>query len=158
MSQRKSRIDFSNYIAAAETCACSNFRKASRAVTQLFDHALQPSGLRSTQLIILLEISIARSTTVPQLARRLVMDPSTLSRNLKLITEQGWIKSNSDSRRRSQAVRLTRRGLKVVQKAVPLWERAQNSFAKELGKGRWRALQSDLSAAVAVARGSLPLY
>jgi DNA-binding MarR family transcriptional regulator len=157
MNERTSRLDAAKYITAAETCACSNFRKASRAVTQMFDQALQPSGLRSTQLIILLEIAIAHSPTVPQLARRLVMDPSTLSRNLKLITEQGWIKS-ADGKRRSQAVRLTRRGLKAVQKAVPLWERAQNSFAKELGKGRWRALQSDLSAAVAVARGSLPLY
>jgi DNA-binding MarR family transcriptional regulator len=158
MSQRKSQINLAKYIDAAETCACSNFRKASRALTQLFDHALQPSGLRSTQLIILLEIAIARSTTVPQLARRLVMDPSTLSRNLKLITEQGWIKSNSDRKGRSQAVRLTRRGLIAVQKAVPLWERAQNGFANELGKRRWRALHSDLSAAIAIARGNLPLH
>src|SRR2546425_12772268 len=100
MNERVSRIDLAKYVIAAETCACSNFRKAARALTQLFDHALQPSGLRSTQLIILLEIAIAHSTTMPQLARRLVMDPSTLARNLKLITEQGWIKSNSDRRRR----------------------------------------------------------
>lgn len=151
-------VDFSKYAAAAESCACSNFRKASRAVTQLFDHALYPSGLRSTQLIILLEIAVAGSTTAPQLARRLVIDPSTLARNLKLIGKRGWIKADVNPNRRRHAIHLTRRGLAALKKAVPLWRRAQMSFAKTLGEKRWQTLQSDLSAAVAIARGSFRLY
>jgi DNA-binding MarR family transcriptional regulator len=158
MNEGESRMDLTQYAAAAETCACSNFRKASRAITQLFDHALQPSGLRSTQLIILLEIAAAHSTTVPQLARRLVIDPSTLARNLKLITKKGWIKSKSNTKRHGQEISLTRHGFRALQKAVPLWERAQNTFAKKLGERRWRTLQSDLSASVAIARGSFRLY
>jgi len=158
MNEGESRMDLTQYAAAAETCACSNFRKASRAITQLFDHALQPSGLRSTQLIILLEIAVAGSTTAPQLARRLVIDPSTLARNLKLIAKQGWIRRKSNDNRRTQAISLTRQGLKAIEKAVPLWQRAQSTFAEKLGERRWRALQSDLSAAVAIARGSFRLY
>jgi DNA-binding MarR family transcriptional regulator len=157
-NERQSRIDLAAYAAAAETCACSNFRKASRALTQLFDHALQPSGLRSTQLIILLEIAVARSTTAPQLARRLVMDPSTLARNLKLIAKKDWIKFQSGRNRRGQEISLTRQGARAIQKAVPLWRRAQSVFAKKLGEKRWRGLQTDLSASVAIARGSFRLY
>jgi DNA-binding MarR family transcriptional regulator len=158
MKGRQSGMDFAKYAAAAEACACANFRKASRALTQLFDHALQPSGLRSTQLIILLEIAVARSTTAPQLARRLVIEPSTLARNLKLIAKQGWIQTHTSRKRRGQEISLTRRGLKAIKKAVPLWARAQSGFAEKLGQNRWRHLQSDLSASVAIARGSFRLY
>jgi DNA-binding MarR family transcriptional regulator len=158
LNQRQSRVDLAKFAAAAETCACANFRRASRALTQLFDHALQPSGLRSTQLIILLEVAVAGSTTAPQLVRRLVIDPSTLARNLKLIAKQGWIKHKSAGNRRTQEIILSPRGFKAIQKAVPLWERAQSAFARALGEKRWRSLQSDLSASVAIARGNFRLY
>jgi DNA-binding MarR family transcriptional regulator len=158
MKGRRYSMDLTKYAAAAETCACSNFRKAARALTQLFDHALQPSGLRSTQLIVLLEIAVARSTTAPQLARRLVIEPSTLARNLKLIAKQGWIQRKTSRNRRVQEISLTRLGLKAIEKAVPLWALAQSAFAEKLGLKRWRNLQSDLSASVAVARGSFRLY
>jgi len=157
-NDRHTQIDLAKYRAAAETCACSNFRKASRAITQLFDHALQPSGLRSTQMIILLEIAYAASTTAPQLARRLVMDPSTLARNLKLIATNGWITSRPGKQRRGHHIFLTRQGSRVLEKAIPLWERAQTAFAAELGEPRWQKLQSDLSAALAVARTNFRLY
>jgi DNA-binding MarR family transcriptional regulator len=158
LHERQSGMDLAAYAAAAETCACSNFRKASRALTQLFDHALQPSGLRSTQLIILLEIAVARSMTAPQLARRLVMDPSTLARNLNLIAKKDWIKFQSRENRRGQEISLTRQGARAIQRAVPLWRRAQTAFAEKLGEKRWRSLQSDLSASVAIARGNFRLY
>jgi DNA-binding MarR family transcriptional regulator len=144
--------DFAKYAEAAEVCACSNFRRASRALTQMFDHALQPTGLRSTQLIILLEIAVARDATASQLAARLVMDPSTLARNLKLIAKRGWIKNKTAAR--GHKISLTPRGMKAIENAVPMWEQAQTAFAKGLGQKRWRNLQSDLSAAVAIARES----
>ncbi len=150
--------DLDKYAEAATICACSNFRKASRAVTQLFDQALEPSGLRSTQLIILLEIAVARSSTVPQLARRLVMDRSTLQRNLQPLVKRGFIKVDSSRARRSQLITLTPRGRKAVEGAVPLWNRAQSRFVQQLGQKRWRILRSNLSAAVNAARGDFPLH
>jgi DNA-binding MarR family transcriptional regulator len=118
----------------------------------MFDHALQPTGLRSTQLIILLEIAVGRDATASQLAGRLVMDPSTLARNLKLIAKRGWIKNKAGER--GHRISLTPRGMKAVENAVPAWKQAQTAFAKQLGQKRWRNLQSDLSAAVAIARGN----
>jgi len=96
--------------------------------------------------------------TAPQLARRLVMDPSTLARNLKLIAKKDWIKVQPSENRRGQEISLTRLGERAIQKAVPLWRRAQSGFARMLGEKRWRSLQSDLSASVAIARGSFRLH
>ena len=150
--------ELDKYAEAATVCASSNFRKASRAVTQLFDQALEPSGLRSTQLVILLEIAVARSSTVPQIARRLVMDRSTLTRNLKPLVKRGFIKVDSSKERRSQLLTLTPRGRKAVEDAVPLWNRAQTRFVQQLGQKRWRNLRENLSAAVNATRGDFPLH
>ncbi len=156
MSSSKNHRDLDKYAEAAAACACSNFRRASRAVTQLFDQALEPSGLRSTQLVILLEIAVARSSTVPQIARRLVMDRSTLQRNLQPLVKRGFIKVDSSKERRSQLLTLTPRGHKAVAEAVPLWHRAQTHFVQHLGQKRWRILRSNLSDAVNAVRGDFP--
>ena len=138
---------------AANACACSNIRKASRVVTQLFDQSLEPSGLRSTQLIILLEIAIARSTTIPQLARRLIMDRSTLTRNLKPLAKRGLLKVDAIKGRRSQSYILSAKGWKTLHKAVPLWERAQTRFVNGLGEKQWHTLLVSLTSAITAARG-----
>jgi DNA-binding MarR family transcriptional regulator len=157
MKQQESQIDLSKYKAAAETCPFSNFRKASRVVTQLFDQVLEPIGLRCTQLLILLEIAAARSTTVPQLSRRLVIDASTLTRNLKLLSNRGWIKRESDKRRRSHMITLTPQGLEVLENALPAWYGTRNSFISQIGESRWRDFLSTLSVAVNLARETTPL-
>lgn len=138
------------YAEAARICACTSFRKASRAVTQLFDEALQPSGLRSTQLILLLEIAVAEPATVPRLARKLVMDPSTVTRNLRPLLKRGLLDSVAGDRH--QTFKLTARGKETLARAVPLWERTQNEFVGKLGTGRWQTMLDDLSAAVSAAR------
>ena len=155
MRTSKSRSDVDLYAEAATACACNNFRKASRAITQLFDQTLEPSGLRSTQLVILLEIIVAGSTTVPQLARRLVMDRSTLQRNIQPLVRRRFIKVDStpDKARRSRGLTITPQGRKVVKDAVPLWERAQSAFVQQLGEKRWSLLRENLPAAVTAARG-----
>ena len=137
---------------AAQVCACANIRKLSRAVTQLFDQSLEPSGLRSTQLIILLEIAVARSATVPGLARRLVMDRSTLTRNLGPLVKRGLLKIDAIEGGRGQSYALGPKGMKALKAAVPLWEGAQARFVETLGDRQWRALVAGLSAAVNAAR------
>lgn len=129
-------------------CACANFRKATRAVTQLFDHMLQPSGLRSTQLILLLEIAVEETVSLPVLAHRLVLDASTVSRNLQPLQKQGWVRTVSGKSRRPRVVALTPQGYRVLEAAVPLWERAQDLLTRQLGDERWRHLVQELQATV----------
>ena len=142
----------SRYAEAAAICACTSFRKASRAVTQLFDEALQPSGLRSTQLILLLEIVVAEPATVPRLARKLVMDPSTVTRNLQPLAKRGLLAAVAGDR--NQTFRLTALGRETLERAVPLWQRTQTAFVDRIGAERWEAMLRDLSDAVSAARGS----
>jgi DNA-binding MarR family transcriptional regulator len=142
--------DAGPYARAAAVCACANFRKAARAVTQLFDEALQPTGLRSTQLIVLLEVAASEPASVTRLARKLVMDPSTVTRNLQPLLKRGLLESVAGDR--NQALRLTVRGRDALAQAVPLWEQTQSSFVGRFGPERWQGLLKDLSHAVVAAR------
>lgn len=134
--------------AAAAACACFNLRKASRAVTQLFNAALQPSGLRSTQFVLMVVVRAEEPVSLPRLAHALVMDRSTLSRNLKPLEREGLLRATRSPERRGALVRLTPKGLRRLTEAVPLWEDAQKGFVERLGEARWGTLLSALSATV----------
>ena len=137
-----------------DDCACFNLRKATRAVTQLFDVALHPIGLRGTQLGILVAISSAGSATISRLAEWLVMDRTTLTRDLKPLEKQRLVKIVPGKDRRTRCVALTNRGCETLLKALPLWEKAQARIVKGLGQDRFEALLEGLSEAVSVARGN----
>src|SRR5215813_7592579 len=94
----------------ARTCACFNFRKASRSVTQLFDQVLAPSGLRSTQLVILITSQLLGPSSIARLARELVMDRSTLTRNLKPLLSTGLLQFVRASSSKHKSVELTQQG------------------------------------------------
>ncbi len=138
----------------AGVCTCFNLRKAARAVTQLFDQVLEPSGLRATQVTLLVAIALASSATVGRLAERLVMDRTTLTRNLAPLAREGLIESASGKDRRTRTVRLTGRGEAALARALPLWARVQARVVQGLGEKRWRSLLADLSETVALARPS----
>ena len=97
-------------------CINTNVRRAARAVTRLYDEELAPTGLRSTQLIILIVVHNLKATTVSNLAHELVMDPSTLARNLKPLEKMNLIECNPGEDRRQKLVTLTSRGLyKIIE-------------------------------------------
>lgn len=147
MKEQLSQIESIQFV----ECTCANLRKASRAVTQLFDKALQPTGLRVTQLSILVSISRVGSITINQLAERLVMDRTTLARNLKPLEKQGLIKIGSGVDQRTRVLSITERGHEVLVKAFPLWKKAQAQMIKGLGEEHWQDLLARLSETVAVA-------
>ena len=133
-----------------QECACLNLRKASRAVTQLYDKALRASGLRATQLGLLMVARLQGPVTVKQVAEMTVTDRTTLTRNLKPLERQGLIRIEPGEDRRERMVTLTDRGQRALAHALPLWEKAQTRVFTLLGRKRLRRLLSDLSAMVAV--------
>ncbi len=130
---------------AARICACTNLRKAARVVTRLFDETLEPCGLRGTQLAMLLEISLGEQTTVPRLARSLVAEVSTVSRNLQPLIHRGLVSVRRNRGQRAQNLILTSRGWAALEQAVPLWESAQTNFVNVIGTENWPRLLSDLA-------------
>ena len=135
-------------------CACFNLRKAARAATQLFDSAFQPLGLRATQFSILALVAHRGPITSSNLADRLVMDRTTLSRDLGPLEKRDWVKIQPGKDRRTRAVELTAEGRRVLGDALPTWRRTQQKVIEGLGQGSFQGLLDDLSSAVSVAKGA----
>ncbi|BAY23877.1 MarR family transcriptional regulator [Calothrix sp. NIES-2100] len=133
-------------------CACFNIRKASRVMTQHFDEVLKPSGLLVTQFTILAAVAIAKSATINELAEMLVMDRTTLTRNLKPLEREGWLKSEPGQDQRTRIIALTEAGEAVLAKALPLWKQAQSMVEEVLGQQRWNTLLAHLVEATALLR------
>lgn len=130
------------------TCASLNLRKASRLVTQIYDKSLQPSGLRSTQLPVLVTLATDGPTTITNLADELLMDRTSLARLLRPLEIAGLIEIVPGKDRRTRGVSLTDQGMEAVAEAIPLWEEAQAFVIDRLGRKRWRDLLEQLSVAV----------
>ncbi len=137
---------------AGAMCACGNLRKAARAITQLYDDILRPTGLRVTQFGILGATMAMEPVMVSQLAEATVTDRTTLTRNLKLLANRGLIRMTTGSDRRQREVSLTDRGREALAKGFPFWQQAQGYVVKGLGEGRWKALHEGLSAVVGLTR------
>jgi DNA-binding MarR family transcriptional regulator len=134
----------------ARECACFSLRKAGRAVTQLYDEALREAGIRVTQFTVLVAAHLAGETPVSQMAQILVMDRTTLTRNLKPLEAKGLITIRAGVDRREKRVTLTSRGRAMVASALPLWEQAQRQITEGLGPARFDSLLTDLSKAVSL--------
>jgi DNA-binding MarR family transcriptional regulator len=128
----------------AATCAGFNLRRASRAVSQHFDHALAPSGLRMTQFTLLGALALAGSATTNEMSRALVIDRTTLTRNLRLLRDAGLITSEAGRGGREHHLTLTPDGIAALRRAFPLWRAAQSSILEAFDPARWPALVSDL--------------
>jgi len=133
------------------TCGSFNLRKASRAVTQLYDDILQPTGLRSTQVVVLVALAAEPELNLARLARELVLSPSTLSRTIGPLKRDGLLQTYAG--KRGKSVRLTQRGEKALLAAVPYWQKAQAKFTGMVGATAWEKLTDQLSQTVAATRG-----
>lgn len=119
-------------------CTCGSLRKASRRISQFYDMALAPVGIKSTQYSILSEVDRGRpegSVTMRELATAMVMDRSTLGHNLKPLERDDLVIVRlSDEDRRKRHVELTKKGRAVLRDARLLWRRAERRFETIFGK------------------------
>ncbi len=114
-------------------CVCTNLRQAARLITQRFDRALKPSGLRMTQLALLLACAAPGSTTIVEIARALAVDRTTLSRTLQPLSRLGLIAITHGPDRRARQITMTDHGRDVLLTALPLWADAEHAIAEQLG-------------------------
>ena len=143
-------VDATKLREIARACACTHLRKAARAVTQVFDEALGSSGLRATQFTLLVTSRLAGETPVRELAERMVMDRTTLSRNLKPLVRKGLLEVRPGEDGRMRLVRITPEGERTLGRAYPLWERAQHEVVGSLGEDRYEALLGDVARAISL--------
>jgi DNA-binding MarR family transcriptional regulator len=121
-------------------CLCGSFRRTSRALTQLYQHALRPLGLRPTQLTILQVLSRTGELSQGRLGEMLAMDSTSLTRTLAIMSRQGWIAERRGEDRRERWLRLADGGEKKLRSALPAWEKVQSRLRQQLGDQAWNSL------------------
>tara|TARA_R110002072_G_scaffold36996_1_gene108557 strand:- start:257 stop:700 length:444 start_codon:yes stop_codon:yes gene_type:complete len=119
---------------ATPACICLRFRKAARRVSQIYDQHLEPYGLTITQYGLLGHIHRFEGIGVGALADKLVMDPTTLTRNLRPLERKGFVLMTPDEDdRRSRNLNLTTSGRRILDAARPGWRAAQEKIRTVLG-------------------------
>ncbi len=136
----------------ARRCACATIRRTDRVLTQFYDEILAPSGLYVTQFTTLATLAEAAPVTIHRLAEILDMDRTTLSRNLELLAKKHLVRIEEGQDRRVRLVFLTQEGEQALRRAWPLWQEAQARIERALGRERFDALLTELSAVRALAR------
>lgn len=131
-------------------CTSTNIRKAARIVTQAYNDALRPVDLRSTQFTLLANLVKRGDTPLTQLAEAMVMDRTTLTRNLKPLERRQLIHIQHEKDQRVRKIGITPAGKQIFDDALPLWQEIQKQIAQGLGQQRWSEFMNDLSETVSI--------
>jgi DNA-binding MarR family transcriptional regulator len=131
-------------------CNCFAVRSAARHITQFYDQCLAPIGLRTTQLAVLTRLKRLGPLTINALADDMVVDRTTLGRNILPLERDGLIRIEpSTSDRRAKELHLTKAGEKRLQAGVKRWSQAQAQFEATFGTKRAEEMRALLRAVVA---------
>lgn len=125
-------------------CASLNFRRTARAVTSMYDIAMQASGIRSTQFAILVGIAKIQPVSMGTLANVLMIDRTTLTRSLRLLQKHGMIRISKRAEMRQRFLELTPGGEKALKRSLPLWREAHAHFVSAMGSDYWLNLRNEL--------------
>lgn len=158
MSFNANNVSMASYQNINPQCCCFGLRKATRAVTQFYDRHLEPAGIRATQFTLLLTLSSATGKTLTEMAEGLVMDRTTLTRNLKPLEKAGFITKMKLADKRSKGYVLTDKGRQAIEKGVPLWKAAQQHVVSKLGDERYHHFLGELKAVQSYANPPRPAH
>jgi len=137
-------------LSGTSACAAYQFRRTSRAVARLYDAAIAPSGIRSTQFAILTAIAKLQPVSMSRVGEILVIDPATITRSVRLLQKDGLLEIAPRGLRRQRLLTLTLKAEKALAVAVPLWREAQARFLSSLGR-KWKEFQDELEHAAEIA-------
>src|SRR6476660_4397663 len=135
---------------SSEECNCLALRAATRHVTQFYDQVMAATGRRTTHFSILAKLKRKGPLTINALAEDMVMDRTTLGRNVLPLQRDGLITIKSaSSDRRAKELRLTKAGGNRLQQALERWSQAQARFEAAFGEKRAADLRELLRTAAA---------
>jgi len=125
-------------------CACGRLRRATRALTQLYDDLLAPAGVRLTQFSLMRTLMREGTLRITDLAAAQLLDRTALSRNLDPLVEQGLVEIVRGHDARTREVAISRKGMNALKAAEPYWLRAQKAVAQRIGASKLEALIATL--------------
>ena len=126
-------------------CNCLNLRRASAAITKIYDEKLGTSGLTVSQYSLLRHLFYFGPISVSDLAIKIRLDRTTLVRNLKPLESAAFIVDVSQEGTRNRQLQLTEKGIEKYKEADDLWKDAQSFMEQQLGKENLEKLTSLLS-------------
>ena len=141
MSVASSRADQPVADMIADECLAVRVRLLNRAITSIYDEALRPLGITVGQLNVLVAVAKLGPISPRDLARRLSMEKSTLSRNAERMQSHGWIEAQPGDSQRGLLLRARPKGLRLLERAGPLWKEAQARTESMLGQRGAQSLQ-----------------
>jgi DNA-binding MarR family transcriptional regulator len=134
-------------------CMCASYRRAARALTQLYDEALRPRGLRTTQFAILQALSLAGEVSQGQLGKILSLDSTTLTRTLGIMKRHKWIATRRGRDGRERLLSLSQAGREQFERASPAWQGVQDRVRSRVGDELWGGLFQQNREITLVAKG-----
>ncbi|WP_229427117.1 MarR family winged helix-turn-helix transcriptional regulator [Massilia atriviolacea] len=129
-------------------CTCFKLRKLTRAMSRVYDHHMAAVGLKTTQYSVLANVA-RKALPVAELAERLGMERTTLTRNLKPLMDAGWVASRPGADSRQRIVTITEAGQQKLADSFPVWCGAQRAFEQLVGRDAVRALHTQLDSTLA---------
>jgi len=128
-------------------CIADKLRLINRVVTSIYDDAFRPLGITMNQMNIIVVVAKFEPANPNQIGKWLHMEKSTLSRNVSLMTKNGWLQTTKLGNGRSLEIRLTRQGRALLKKGIPYWEKAQDlvgSMFKKQGVEEVKRIAGDM--------------
>ncbi|MGA7907841.1 MAG: MarR family transcriptional regulator [Candidatus Sulfotelmatobacter sp.] len=136
-------------------CMCASFRRTARALTQVYDDALRPLGLRATQFTILQALALTGEISQGELGDLLVLDSTTLTRTLRLMRARGWIEERPGTDRRERWLQLSAAGRRQFKRASGPWKELQTQLRSRAGADswdQWLGVATEISRQVSLAK------
>jgi DNA-binding MarR family transcriptional regulator len=131
----KNKQPQNNPLAALESpCNLFYLRRAARAVSRQYSAVMKDSGLQATQFSVLFILNKSGSLSITELANKMGLDRTSMSRNLNPLQQQGLVSVADEGLNRTRAVTITTSGKKVLNKVLPLWRQAQEAFIEHMGQ------------------------
>ena len=121
-------------------CIGYRVRMLNRVVSKIYDDALRPHGIRFSQMNILTTVVLKGPIQPAEVGRLLALEKSTLSRNVRLMEANGWLKAESAVTGPGLQLRITGRGERLYESAAPAWRKAQKETQMLLGDDGTQAL------------------
>lgn len=115
-------------------CMAVRTLSAARAITRRYDTALRPLGITVTQFTLLAAIAQVEPDSITELADRLCMERTSLTRGAKLLEAEGFIERKVELGVRKRGLRISAKGLKLLREAYPLWQNTQQDVEEQLGE------------------------
>jgi DNA-binding MarR family transcriptional regulator len=148
--KKPSLTDLGKTRMSKDICACMATRKAARSITQFYSWFLSDSSVGASQHSILMIAYLAQAITITKMADIAVMDRTTLTRNIRPLVKEGLIEINPGEDRREKVITITRKGIKLLKKITPMWEKAQIEFEKRFGSKKFDNLINNLNEVVSI--------